>query len=51
MFELDLRSHFEICEYMKTHGYSIYELYDMCPWELDVYTIVMNNRLKEKAQQ
>jgi hypothetical protein len=50
MFEMDLVSHFETCNYLKEKGWSIHELYDLCPWELDVYAIVMNNREKEKAQ-
>ncbi|AVO22904.1 hypothetical protein HWB57_gp064 [Erwinia phage vB_EamM-Bue1] len=35
---------FEMCDVMKSHNYSMFEINDMMPWHLDVLTEKAKNR-------
>ena len=36
---------------MQQHNYSLTEIENLIPWELDIYTILLENHLKEEKQR
>lgn len=44
MFETDLLSYIVVCEELKTHGYSLYEINNLMPWHLDLITECLKQR-------
>jgi hypothetical protein len=36
---------------MQQHNYSLTEIENLMPWELDIYTILLENHLKEEKQR
>jgi hypothetical protein len=36
---------------MQQHNYSLIEIENLIPWELDIYTILLENHLKEEKQR
>lgn len=48
MFETDLLSYFVMCDELKLHGYSIFEINESMPWHLDLLTEALRVRLSKK---
>ena len=36
---------------MQQHNYSLTEIENLIPWELDIYTILLENHLKEEKRR
>ncbi len=52
MAHTDLESYFKInFALMQHHKYSLTELENMIPWELDIYMILLENHLEEQKQR